>query len=153
MMIGATTFKWISQFVMTGGFLMLLCEVRFEHRAALIGDWRPWLPIIFCTVMLALIPLCAFLWHRGGKSVLMATYGAAMMLGLLGLIFHSEGHLLERLLELLSVWTLDLQTSGGLVVEHPPLLAPLAFVGLGFIGLLFCVSLPTNKAVFSSADN
>ncbi len=29
---------------MFGGFPMLLLEIRFQHRAALIDDWRPWIP-------------------------------------------------------------------------------------------------------------
>jgi hypothetical protein len=130
--------------IMFGGFSVLLCELRYEHRAVLIGDGRPWLPLIFCMLMLVVIPLSAMIWRKGGKSLLMASYGLAIVLGLVGMIFHSEGHFLERVNELLLVWMSDLKTGAAVVGNHPPLLAPSAFVGLGFIGLLFCMSSPTT---------
>jgi len=124
---------------MFGGFLLLLCEIRFEHRAVLIDDWRPWIPIVFCATMLVLIPLAGLLWHRGGKKFLIVAYALTMCLGLLGLVFHSEGHLLQRLEEMFVVWTSSPQTGASVKVLAPPLLAPCAFLGLGSIGILFCM--------------
>jgi hypothetical protein len=128
---------------MCGGFFLLLCEIRFEHRAVILDDWRPWMPIIFCALMLVVIPVATILRGRGGKSVLVACYCLSVCLGCLGLVLHSGGHLLPRLLEVFSVWTSPMQTSATLKALHPPLLAPAAFIGLGFIGLLFSA---TEKA-------
>jgi hypothetical protein len=94
--------------------------------------------------MLLLIPAVGLIWHRGGKYVLPAAYGITMCLGLFGLFFHSQGHILQSLVELFSVWSNDLQTGAAIKAEHPPLIAPLAFVGLGTIGLLFSVETPVE---------
>jgi hypothetical protein len=122
---------------MCGGFFLLLCEIRFEHRAVLTDDWRPWIPIVFCGLMLLVIPFATLWWDRGGKSILVGCYCLTACLGLLGLFFHSEGHLVPRLIEVLSVWSSTLQAGAAIKALHPPLLAPAAFVGLGFLGLLF----------------
>src|SRR5271163_2627550 len=122
---------------MSGGFFLLLCEIRFEHRAVLIDDWRPWTPIVFCGLMLMVIPIATLLWDRGGNSVLVGCYCLTACLGILGLIFHSEGHLVQRLIEVFSVWSSTLQTGAAVKALHPPLLAPAAFMGLGSVGLLF----------------
>jgi hypothetical protein len=124
---------------MFGGFFLLLCEIRFEHREVLVEDWRPWIPIVFCGLMLVVIPLATWLWGRGGKKVLCGCYCLTMCLGLLGLVFHSEGHFIQRLSEIFSVWLSTLQDGAAIKAHHPPLLAPAAFAGLGAIGLLFCL--------------
>ena len=130
--------------VMFGGFLLLLCEVRFEHRAVLLEDWRPWIPVAFCGFMLAAIPLLNWMSSTFTRRALLGCYLIALCLGLFGLIVHSEGHLLERLNELVAVWTSSLQAGAEIKAHHPPLLAPLAFTGLGLIGVLFCVSEKTK---------
>jgi hypothetical protein len=125
---------------MCGGFFLLLCEIRFEHRAVLIDDWRPWIPIVFCGLMLMAIPAATLRWHRGGKIVLLGCYCLTACLGVVGLVFHSEGHLIQRLVEVFSVWWSTLQTGATIKALYPPLLAPAAFMGLGFIGLLLSVT-------------
>jgi len=129
---------------MCGGFFLLLCEIRFEHRAVLVDDWRPWTPIIFCGLMLVVIPVATLFWDRGGKSIIFCCYCLTACIGILGLIFHSEGHLLQRLMEVFSVWSSSLKTGAAIKALHPPLLAPAAFIGLAFIGILFCVSEKTD---------
>src|SRR5271170_4979089 len=94
---------------MSGGFLLLLSEIRFEHRAVLIDDWRPWIPIVFCGLMAMVIPIATLFWDRGGKSILFSGYCLAACLGVLGLVFHSEGHLIQRLMEVSSVWSSTIQ--------------------------------------------
>ena len=76
--------------IMFGGFSVLLCDLRFEHRAVLLADARPWMPIIFCTLMLLVIPLSALIWRKGGKSLLIASYSMAIVLGLFGLFFPTQ---------------------------------------------------------------
>lgn len=137
---------------MFGGFLLLLCEIRFEHRAVVIDDWRPWIPIVFSGLMLIVIPLATWLWDGGGKRVLWACYCLTMCLGILGLVVHSEGHLIQRLSEIFSVWSSTLQDGAALKAHHPPLLAPAAFAGLGAIGLLFCLSEKSTSCAPPIAD-
>ena len=125
---------------MLGGFFLLLCEIRFEHRAVIVDDWRPWIPIVFCGLMLVVIPVATLWWDRGGKNVLVGCYCLAAGLGILGVVFHSEGHLLERLMEVFSVWLATMQAGAAIKALHPPVLAPAAFMGLGLIGLLFAAT-------------
>jgi hypothetical protein len=132
--------RLIQQAAMTGGFFLLLCEIRFEHREVLVDDWRPWIPIIFCGLMLIVIPLATLSWDRGGKRVLLGCYCLTAGLGVLGLVFHSEGHLVQRLIEVFSVWWSTVQAGAAIKAHYPPLLAPAAFMGLGSIGLLFLLN-------------
>jgi hypothetical protein len=120
---------------MFGGFLMLLTEIRFEHRAVLIDDWCPWIPLGICAAMLVLIPLAEALWKRGGRTILKVAYGLTIAVGMLGLYFHSEGHLLQRLSDLALVMT-NLDAGASLNAAYPPLLAPCSFIGLGIVGWL-----------------
>jgi hypothetical protein len=90
--------------------------------------------------MLALIPPATLLWDRGGRIVLLAAYGLTACLGVLGITFHSEGHLLQRLVEVFSVWWSTLQTGAVIKALHSPLLAPAASMGLGSIGILFSIN-------------
>lgn len=124
--------------VMALGFLLLLLEIRFQHRAALIDDWRPWMPIVFCNLMIYLIPIAGIFWHKGGKQILVCAYFLTMIMGALGLYFHSEGHLIQRLMELTRVWLIPPHQGAEIAAHYPPVLAPLAFIGLGSIGLIFC---------------
>jgi hypothetical protein len=129
---------------MSGGFFLLLCEIRFEHRAAVIDDWRPWIPIVFCGLMVILIPLATFAFGRAGRRLLIGLYGLTMCVGALGGFFHSEGHFVARLMEIVTVWTGSLQSGAAIKAAHPPLLAPFAFMGLGSIGLIFCLGEPAQ---------
>lgn len=131
---------------MSGGFLMLLLEIRFQHRAALIDDWRPWMPIVFCNLMIYLIPVAGIFWHKGGKQILLCAYCLTIALGAIGVYVHSQGHLVERLVELLRVWTIPPGQAAEIAAHYPPVLAPLAFMGLGSIGLLFCFDSQQNLA-------
>jgi hypothetical protein len=126
--------------LMFGGFLMLMCEIRFEHRAVLIDDWRPWVPIVFCALMLLVIPTATVCWDRGGKTVLVGFYLLAATVGVLGMIQHAEGHMIQRLIELVAPWLSSPQAAAAIKANHPPVLAPAAFIGLGSIGALFCAN-------------
>jgi hypothetical protein len=133
----STVLRLSQSAAMSGGFLLLLCEIRFEHRAVLVDDWRPWIPIVFCGLMVMIIPIATHFWNHGGKGVLVGCYCLTASMGVLGLVFHSEGHLMQRLIEVFSVWSSTIQAGAAINATHPPLLAPAAFVGLGFIGCLF----------------
>lgn len=124
---------------MSGGFLMLLLEIRFQHRAALIDDWRPWMPVVFCNLMIYLIPISGLFWHKGGRQILYCAYFLTITLGAVGVYFHSEGHLIRRLMELTRVCLIPPNAGAEVAAHYPPVLAPLAFMGLGSIGLLFCL--------------
>ncbi len=62
-----------------------------------------------------------------------------VIMGLLGVWFHGGKDLVGDLRQILLAWTIPLGTNGGTKVSaDPPVIAPLAFVGLGLIGFLAC---------------
>jgi hypothetical protein len=95
--------------------------------------------------MLATIPLGTWFWHRGGDKALLLGYSLTACLGILGLVFHSQGRFTQRLLEVLSIWVSTVQAGAVIEAHHPPLLAPAAFIGLGLIGILFSLSRKTDS--------
>ena len=121
---------------MSGGFLLLLSEIRFEHREVLLDDWRPWIPIYFSVAMALFIPFATFYNRYNLRKMLMFTYVLSLFLGMLGVIFHSDGHAIERIRDLFTVWTSSVQSGAAVAGHYPPVLAPLSFAGLGSIGLL-----------------
>jgi len=55
--------------------------------------------------------------------------------GILGFWFHTDGHLLGGIRDLLRAWSVPLGQDGGIKMgSRPPALAPLAFCGLGTLG-------------------
>src|SRR5262249_46908845 len=52
--------------------------------------------------------------------------------------FHSEGHPISGVLQVLAAWALHPGDNGGIKIGAPPVLAPLSFVGLGLMGVLAC---------------
>ena len=121
-----------------GALSLLLVEIRFEHREVLGEAWQSWIPLLYCGAMLALGAAALTRWHRGGRRVLQVGFAVAFLIGLLGLWFHSDGHPLSGVLQVLAAWTLRPGANGGIKLGSPPVLAPLAFVGLGSMGVLAC---------------
>ena len=130
-----------------GGVALLICELRFEHREALGETWRAWIPLGYCAATLLAGSIALLRWRTGGRTALAALFGAGLLVGLLGLWFHTGGHPFNGLREVLSAWALAPGQNGGIKVgSHPPALAPLAFCGLGSLGLLVCRPPPPGGA-------
>jgi len=111
-----------------GGAAMLLAEIRFEHREVLGETWVAWLPIAYAALLLV-----------AGREVLRALFAAAILVGTLGVWFHSGGHPARKAAQVLSAFALEVGKNGGIKIgSEPPPLAPAAFCGLGFIGLIAC---------------
>jgi hypothetical protein len=121
-----------------GALSLLLIEIRFEHREALGEEWPSWIPLLYCGGMLALGAAALTRWDRGGRQVLLVGFAASFLIGLLGLWFHSKGHPISGVLQVLGAWTLRPGDNGGIRSGTPPVLAPLAFVGLGSMGVIAC---------------
>ncbi|MGZ6125418.1 MAG: hypothetical protein ACXWLR_10695 [Myxococcales bacterium] len=125
--------------VLGAGFL--LCEIRFEHREVLGETWRGWIPLSYAAILLAAGVPAWLSWHKGGRKVLAALFALAIAVGLLGAWFHSDGRPDKSLLRVARAWALPPGKDGGVKPgAAPPLLAPLAFSGLGLLGLLACAS-------------
>ena len=130
-----------------GGVALLLFELRFEHREVLGETWRSWIPLIYSAVTLLAGLVALLRWDAGGRRFLALLFGAGIAVGLLGFWFHTDGHLLAGVRGVLGAWRVPLGQDGGIKVgSKPPALAPLAFCGLGTLGLLICLP-GTNGSV------
>jgi len=136
--------------VLLGGVVLLLCELRFEHREVLGETWRSWIPLIYAAVTLLGGLVALLRWDGKGRRVLAMLFGAGIVVGLLGFWFHTDGHLVTGLRNVLLAWRVPLGQDGGIKMgSQPPALAPLAFCGLGFLGLLACTA-PAAKGAAAS---
>ncbi len=121
-----------------GGFAFLLLDIRFEHRLVLSEKPVAWIPIVFSGTMLLLSVPSLIWWEPRGRQVLRAGFTVALAVGLLGIWFHTEGHPTE-VFKVLSVWIAPgSNAASSQSVARPPVLAPLAFCGLGLFGVLAC---------------
>jgi hypothetical protein len=116
-----------------GGFVLLLTQIRYDHRMILQKQAIAWTPIVFSILMIVSCVLGLCLWNRGGRSALSIGFLIAIAVGLLGLWYHSDGHPIRETTHDLSAWVRKIPDE-----DRPPTLAPLAFVGFGLLGWCAC---------------
>ena len=122
-----------------GGVALLMAELRFEHREVLGETWRSWIPLVYAGATLLAGGIALVRWNRQGRRALAVIFGLGVAVGLLGFWFHTDGHLFTGLREVLLAWRVPLGQDGGIKMgSQPPALAPLAFCGLGTLGVLVC---------------
>jgi hypothetical protein len=138
---------WLSTFTLAeqviaallGGAGLLLVELRFEHREALGETWHAWVPLGYLALLLVAGAVALVFFHRGGRNVLAALFGLGIVVGALGLWFHSGGHPVQALADVAGAWLAPPGSDAGVKIgSAPPALAPAAFVGLGLLGLVSC---------------
>lgn len=124
--------------LLLAGFALLTLEIRFEHRVVL-GETRlAWTPILYSLAMLPLGAFGLWRWENGGRKLLRWAFGAALVVGAMGVWFHAQGHGLSALMPVLNAWRLPIGTMGAAREGMPPILAPFSFFGLGAMGILAC---------------
>ena len=148
-----------------GGFAMLLIEVRYAHRDVLGAHQVAWTPILYSGLMMLVGVVALLGWDHGGRRVLFWGFAVALLVGPVGAWLHNEGRPLRGFARELRAWTQPVGPGprheaadvGDAAGEHhpsdggheagahhghgadgPPALAPLAFVGLGLLGMLAC---------------
>jgi hypothetical protein len=78
-------------------------------------------------------------WNSWGRRVLQVGFSLCLIVGALGTWFHSKGDPVGNFRRVITAWFVPIGTNGGVKTgSAPPEMAPLAFVGLGLIGLLCC---------------
>jgi hypothetical protein len=122
-------------------------EVRYDHRSVLGEGVVAWIPIVYSILMMMASVLGLFFWSRGGRQVLLAGYLLAILVGLTGFWFHTDGRLLRSVRRELSAWVRKLPDE-----DKPPALAPLAFAGFGILGALSCIK-RFQTATFSTQQS
>ena len=122
-----------------GGVALLFFELRFEHREVLGETWHSWIPLVYTGATLLLGGLALLRWETGGRRFLQLLFGLGVAVGLLGFWFHTGGHLLTGVRDVLLAWRIPFGQDGGIKIgSRPPALAPLAFCGIGTLGVLAC---------------
>ena len=125
--------------LLLGGLASLILDIRWEHRVELGRQWQTWIPLVYIGAMLVVGIISLYRWEGWGPKVLQLGFGLALIVGLLGVWFHGGKDLVGDLRQIVLAWTIPLGTNGGTkVADDPPVIAPLAFVGLGLIGFLAC---------------
>ena len=125
--------------VLVGGAAFLLFELRYEHREVLGETWHSWIPLVYCGLMLVAGGFALLRWHTWGRGALGALFALGLAVGMAGFWFHTGGHLLGGIGDVLGAWRVPLGADGGIKIgSRPPALAPLAFCGLGTLGVLVC---------------
>jgi hypothetical protein len=85
------------------------------------------MPLAWCAAVLMLAPFALRSWRSWGAPALRVAFALAAALGVAGLVFHSHGDLAGAA-----------RAPVGTQAPVPPVLAPLAFVGLGLLGIVAC---------------
>jgi hypothetical protein len=135
--------------VLVGGFATLLVEIRALHQDVL-GEHRiAWAPIVYSGVMAVAGLVGLLTWERGGRRLLFWAFALGLVIGPVGFWYHNGGHPVRGVEQALAAWRKPVGDSSGedkafesgAEGEHasaPPTLAPLAFAGLGMLGMLAC---------------
>ncbi|MBI4951388.1 MAG: hypothetical protein HY908_05105 [Myxococcales bacterium] len=124
--------------LLLGGIALLVLEVRVEHHVVLAEKTHAWAPLIYGMAMLALGALALPLWRRGGRQAMAWGFAFGILLGAVGVFFHAKGEPFSAVAELFGI---VLRSPGDIVTDGggPPILAPLAWSGLGLLGVVVCL--------------
>ena len=136
------TLNKIVVLLLLGAFAGLMLDLRYEHVDKVHKYWEAWIPIVYSGVVALLGALCLRGWERGGRQTLRVAFALAFVVGIAGFWLHNHGHLVSAVGQVLSAWTQPLHYS-----KAPPQLAPLAFVGLGLLGILACTDSQAASSV------
>jgi hypothetical protein len=122
-----------------GGLASLMIDIRWEHRVELGRQWETWIPLVYIGLMVIAGVVGLRRWNSWGRTVLQVGFSICLIVGALGTWFHSKGDPVGNFRRVVTAWTLPPGSNGGVKTgSNPPEMAPLAFVGLGLIGLLCC---------------
>lgn len=122
-----------------GGLAGLMLDIRWEHRVELGRQWETWIPLVYIGLMLIAGVVGLYRWNSWGRRLLQVSFSVCMIVGVLGTWYHSKGDPVGNFRHVLTAWVVPPGTNGGVKVSSaPPEMAPLAFVGLGVMGLLCC---------------
>lgn len=124
---------------LTGGLLILLVEIRFQHSVVMGEKWQSWIPIIYLSSLLLLVPIGMTFLRRFGRGLLIVLFAGLTVTGIFGFWFHSKNKPIQAISHVIAT---DLDQPGHVKASaeeeetNPPILAPLSLCGLGLIGIL-----------------
>jgi len=118
--------------LLAGAFGGLISDLRVEHVEVVHEEAVAWTPIVFSGVMVVACLVTAIVWNNLMRRVMIAFFVAAMAVGGIGFYLHNHGNFQRVLKRSTSAW-IDPEMRHP---KGPPQTAPLAFAGLGVIGVL-----------------
>jgi hypothetical protein len=127
------TLNKIIVLLLIGGFGVVLVQVRYDHRSVVGEHPVAWIPIAYSILMIVASAFGLLFWSRGGRQVLLVGFLLAILVGLVGFWYHTNGRLVRSVQHELSAWVRKIPDE-----DKPPALAPLAFAGFGILGGLAC---------------
>jgi predicted lysophospholipase L1 biosynthesis ABC-type transport system permease subunit len=117
--------------LLAAAFLGLMADIRVEHIDIVRETWKGWIPIAYAAFMAIASLAAVIFWNPLIRNIMLILFPLAFIVGGLGFYFHNQDHLTKVPTQTLSAWTnLKMKRLHG-----PPELAPLAFAGLGLLGL------------------
>jgi hypothetical protein len=118
--------------ILAGAFVGLMVDIRVEHVDAVRDRPIAWLPIIYSAFMTLACFVAFVFWSKTARLIVFPLFLLAFIVGGMGFYFHNHGDFKEVIKTSVSAWTdPNMNHSDG-----PPQTAPLAFAGLGTIGIL-----------------
>ena len=122
-------------FGLGSAFFGLMCDVRIEHVEVVRHRSITWAPILFAGVMTVACLLATVWWNQTSRRLLIPLFLLALVIGAVGFYLHNDGHVFGVVRTMIAAWT-DPRMQHE---DAPPHLAPMAFAGLGALGLLTCL--------------
>ena len=135
----ASILRWplarLLMFGLGGAFFGLMCDVRIEHVEVVHHRSITWAPILFAGVMTVACFVATVWWNRTSRRLMIPLFVLALVIGAVGFYLHNDGHIFGVVKTMIAAWT-DPHMQHE---DAPPHLAPMAFAGLGALGLLTCL--------------
>jgi hypothetical protein len=119
-------------FVLANAFFGFMIDIRTEHVEVVHERGIAWLPIIYSGAMAIACVAAVVYWSKLARLLLLPLFLLAFLIGGMGFYFHNQGHVSEVLETSVTAWTDPKLTHS----DGPPQFAPLAFAGLGALGVL-----------------
>jgi hypothetical protein len=136
-------------FLLANAFLGLMVDIRVEHVNVVHEHAVAWLPIIYSGLMAIACLLACIYWNKTTRLLMLPLFSVAFIIGGIGFYFHNYGHIAPVIRTSIQAWTDPKMTHS----DAPPVLAPLAFTGLGALGFLAIVKRFNAEPVNTSATH
>jgi hypothetical protein len=118
--------------VLAGAFVGLMFDIRVEHVDAVREHRIAWLPIVYSGFMTFACAAAFVFWNKTTRLIMLPLFFLALIIGGMGFYFHNNGDFREVIKTSITAWTDGTMNHS----DGPPQVAPLAFAGLGALGIL-----------------
>ena len=118
--------------VLAGAFGGLMMDIRVEHVDVVHQRSVGWMPIVYSGFMAIACLVTLVRWNKAARLTMAVLSLGTFVVGAMGFYFHNRGHLTHVINTSISAWIDPTMTHS----DGAPQFAPLAFAGLGVLGLL-----------------